>query len=892
MGTCKYRVSIIMPVYNVEIFIREAIDSIIAQDIGLEHIQLILVDDGSPDGSGTICDEYAAQYPDNIFVVHKENGGLSSARNAGLEYAQAEFVNFTDPDDKLAPNVISSVCKFYEEYGDKTDVVSIPLKFFDARTGDHILNYKYKNGTRLVNLKEECNCPQMQIASSFIRTTCFEHLRFDTRLTTAEDAQVLQRILLKKCTLGVVSNTAYWYRKRSSGAPSLIQDSLNNKRNYIPYMKYFMLDAINYSLETQGTVPRFVQHTLMYALHYRLKSDTIPEGLLSAAEKEEYLSLIREVLQHIEDEVIAAQRNIFQEHRLLAYKLKYGSTMTREVLSDDICFAIDGRPLIRTSQASIKLEFIRQQPDHCVIEGTWNLLPGLENPCEILVKDGDTFHKAEVYGTKAPLIRLDQVVLNYLTFRIRVPLEANQFHNLEFFCNTEGTMISLRNSTMGHFFPISNRYRNNFYAHGGWILTKANNKLCLKPKTYYSFLYHEAALCRELWKTRHPVARNSVLARLLLHILKPLCRKEIWLISDRADKAGDNGEAFFRYVRQNHPQIHAWFVINGSSPDYQTLKKIGPVVKKNSYAHKMLHLLSTYVISSHADRDVFDPFYRNHEPYRTLLADDKSIFLQHGVTANDLSNWLRRSNKNFFGFVTSAYPEYNSICNDAYGYTGQQVWLTGFARFDRLYQDTQNWVTIMPTWRKYLMGKANLQEGKWSLSNEIEDSAYIRFYRDLLHSSRLHEAAKQYGYQLKFLPHPQLQPYLQLFGKNDAVEYFGREVEYRDIYAKSNLVLTDYSSAAFDFAYLRKPVIYTHFDAETFFSGAHVYTRGYFDYERDGFGEVEYTLEDTIDRIIEYMENGCVLKDKYRTRIDHFFAFNDRNNCQRIYEKILESQHR
>ena len=197
MGTCKYRVSIIMPVYNVEIFIREAIDSIIAQDIGLEHIQLILVDDGSPDGSGTICDEYAAQYPDNIFVVHKENGGLSSARNAGLEYAQAEFVNFTDPDDKLASNVISSVCKFYEEYGDKTDVVSIPLKFFDARTGDHILNYKYQNGTRLVNLKEECDCPQMQIASSFIRTTCFEHLRFDTRLTTAEDAQVLQRILLE-----------------------------------------------------------------------------------------------------------------------------------------------------------------------------------------------------------------------------------------------------------------------------------------------------------------------------------------------------------------------------------------------------------------------------------------------------------------------------------------------------------------------------------------------------------------------------------------------------------------------------------------------------------------------------------------------------------------------
>ena len=71
-----------------------------------------------------------------------------------------------------------------------------------------------------------------------------------------------------------------------------------------------------------------------------------------------------------------------------------------------------------------------------------------------------------------------------------------------------------------------------------------------------------------------------------------------------------------------------------------------------------------------------------------------------------------------------------------------------------------------------------------------------------------------------------------------------------------------------------------------------MYTKGYFDYERDGFGEVEYDLESTVDRIIEYMENGCQLKDKYRERIDKFFAFNDQNNCQRVYEKIIEMDRR
>ena len=99
-----YIFTLIMAVYNVELYLKEAIESVIAQSIGIDRIQLILVDDGSPDNSGAICDAYAARYPDNIFVIHKENGGVSSARNRGLELARGEYVNFMDSDDKLSRN--------------------------------------------------------------------------------------------------------------------------------------------------------------------------------------------------------------------------------------------------------------------------------------------------------------------------------------------------------------------------------------------------------------------------------------------------------------------------------------------------------------------------------------------------------------------------------------------------------------------------------------------------------------------------------------------------------------------------------------------------------------------------------------------------------------------
>ena len=90
------KVSIIVPVYKVEKYLRKCIDSIINQT--LKDIEIILVDDGSPDKCGKICDEYAAK-DTRIKVIHKENGGLSSARNAGMEVAEGEYIGFVDSDD-------------------------------------------------------------------------------------------------------------------------------------------------------------------------------------------------------------------------------------------------------------------------------------------------------------------------------------------------------------------------------------------------------------------------------------------------------------------------------------------------------------------------------------------------------------------------------------------------------------------------------------------------------------------------------------------------------------------------------------------------------------------------------------------------------------------------
>ena len=96
------KVSIIVPIYNVEKYLSKCIESILSQTY--KNIEIILVDDGSPDNSPQICDEYAKK-DDRIIVIHKANGGVSSARNAGLDIATGKYIGFVDPDDYIMNDI-------------------------------------------------------------------------------------------------------------------------------------------------------------------------------------------------------------------------------------------------------------------------------------------------------------------------------------------------------------------------------------------------------------------------------------------------------------------------------------------------------------------------------------------------------------------------------------------------------------------------------------------------------------------------------------------------------------------------------------------------------------------------------------------------------------------
>ena len=133
-------ISVIIPVYNVEKYLRECVDSVLNQTY--DNFEIILIDDGSTDSSGKICDEYACNDA-RITVVHKENGGLSSARNAGAEKASGKYIYYLDSDDYIDNETFSSLVKNAEE--NSSDIVFFSAFSFIDGGGEAKQNYVYKN---------------------------------------------------------------------------------------------------------------------------------------------------------------------------------------------------------------------------------------------------------------------------------------------------------------------------------------------------------------------------------------------------------------------------------------------------------------------------------------------------------------------------------------------------------------------------------------------------------------------------------------------------------------------------------------------------------------------------------------------------------------------------
>lgn len=355
-------------------------------------------------------------------------------------------------------------------------------------------------------------------------------------------------------------------------------------------------------------------------------------------------------------------------------------------------------------------------------------------------------------------------------------------------------------------------------------------------------------------------------------------KEDLWMFIDKDLEADDNAEHLYRYVSKNHPSQNIAYILRKESKDYERLKNDGfNLVDFKSAEFKTLAKKSSKLISSHAD-----------EYFLRYFKEADFVFLQHGVTKDDVSNWLNK--KPIRLFITASKAEYDSIASNFnhYKFSHKDTALTGFARHDALLQDnkTKKQILIMPTWRRWLADVLSQTSSRRETKDGFDNSEFFIKWNELLNSDELKKICQDYNYEVLFNPHPNMIQYLKYFNLSSHIKLANPNDSLQELFKSSALMITDYSSVAFDMAYINKPVIYYQFDEEEFF-GNHSYIKGYFDYRTNGFGPVADTKGELLKELDILLKNNCIVKEPQLSNIQNTFAFKDEQNAKRNYEAIL-----
>ncbi len=680
----------------------------------------------------------------------------------------------------------------------------------------------------------------------------------------------------------------------------------SRKEWYFDSFEQFLLPLLAQMKQTRGEVPLLLQHMAKYmvSIRFAANKDNRNKFALEPEDVPRFTDLMSSVLQYVSVQVIldksVERSKSSPTSNLIKLRMKkndwnwYPDVECTETTVHLIC---EGRDLTQLGSTPVYITLIDYRDGRLEIDGSYpDYFP---ESTRISVQFGLECYQLQ-YNERYSLTKYFGVSFyRNKTFHVSIPVpDVDEIRKsekgelqLNFYLQPEGERayrMGFRFS--GHTSRFANSLTAGYWRFGPYLAYwSSKTGIHVRPSSPVKVLKREVKLWGQLM--RRPSLRKYVLLKIPNFLMRPwFSRQHIWLFMDKIYKGGDSSEYIYKYAAAQKDGIRKYYLLDKSSADYARLKKEGyHPLRRGGLKHRLIFLNASMVIASNSTVFSFNSYSTNtSQAIRGDVHFDVAC-VQHGMSVQKIAKAQNRLRDNTKLYFCASKYEIENLSKPVYDYQGYDALkLTGVPRYDGLKNRAEKILLLSPTWRMNSVLPPEQGESVARAYNpHFKETDYYRVYNSLINDPRLLAAAKQYGYRIQYVLHPLVSQQAEDFVQNDMVEIIPAigDMSYEKLFCEAALMVTDFSGVQFDFAYMRKPVIYLHHH-----DIPQHYEEGTFFYETMGFGEICHTNDELIDVLCEYMKNDCRMPDLYRERADDFFAYSDNRNCERIYPIMLEHE--
>ncbi len=782
---------------------------------------------------------------------------------------------------------------------EQTPVVLMTEKYDQWGRRDPFSGKAWKTPYYLADTEKNFSCLPYFFGGTFVATSYMRDNPVEENLPYDFEKAYLLPLALREDRLLFITEARYTFAQAKEG-DSTFYPGVYEEGWYRQSVEKFWVPFLEKISEERGEVPEFIQYFALYCLSARFKANlnNTNKHLIPEEEAYDYMRSFHVPFRYLGDDVLlngrglkALNEDITLRQLYLRIKHQQDNLHFEHYIYKSKAYLGYGNVVITpVAEQNVNIKFMEYRDGRLEIDASVSAILDFDEGSLYIRKNEEEIYEPqwdEIYSlTKCFGVSYTK----RHAFHVSIPVGLEEREAISFMYRKNHREWKLVITYASHFSRLTKRFKNSYWNMNNRLMARhVRGDIVIYQIRRRSVFKRELQLLSEMFRSRKKEVHKYAWYRIFSFLYGMFYRKKrIWLYIDKIYKAGDSSEYLYKYAAtQNAPDIKHYYLVDKSCSDYARLKREGykPLVR-GTFKHRMLFLLADTVVISNSTVFAYNDYSLDTSAYIRDLVHFRVACVQHGMSVQNIAVAQNRLRDNISLYFCASPYEIANLSRPVYGYVGKDILkLTGVPRYDGLINRDQKQILISPTWRMQAAVPVTKNESVARDYNPLfKETSYFQVYNSLINNPRLIEAAKKYGYRIIYVLHPIVSPQADDFDKNpyvDIVPAIG-DMSYEKVFCESSLMVTDFSGVQFDFAYMRKPVVYYH----SLKLPPH-YDEGCFIYETMGFGEICQEEEELIKLLCQYMENGCQMSEKYRERADDFFAFRDHNNCERIYQEMI-----